>query len=544
MDDWTRRTALAGFVAMGTGTAGMTMAAMPGSPPPSGAGSLRSWLDFIPPARHSAILGGTDRSDLTAILQHMLDELPPGALVFAPGRVNVEGTLVLRRSITLYGAAGRENFDNSWDRGGGGTEIIYRGQSGDILRIEGALEGNGCFNVMLRDFIVRGNRLDDRGMPNPRSTGGDGIAVRGSREETSNIRIDFDNVHVAQAAGHGISLTGHVFGGSIRNAFLHRNGRNGLHVGGAAGVGEMWLARLRLFQNGRDGATAGDMAGMFWRAGSMLASQVSASESGGAGAMLSGGPIQIDMLQLESNGQAVADPLARRQLVIGNSDSGTPSTHIGALLSDAGRDYRGAHVHVAGNAYNVRLDGLMVATLGPGGRHLVRDAGSQNLDISGLVGCRVIEDRSADTMTRAGVQVFARIDRAPTTRTGDGTPMPWRPAQILRNDLSTYDPRSGTFTAPISGLYDLEAVLPLAGLDAEHRSATLAIQATSVARIYRPGNLGAMCDSEGRYTIQARARIPMVQGETVQVICTVAGGSRTVTSAIDPREGFLTITLP
>ena len=533
MEPWTRRTALAGgFLAMGTAAGRMSaQTSRPSLPRPGGDASIRSWLDFLPAGRHAAILDGTSNDDLTVPLQRMLDELPAGAALHVPGRVHIEGTLTVRRSITLYGIAGRENFDNRWDRGGLGTEILFRGK-GDAIRIEGAHEGNGSFNVMLRDLIVRGHRG---------ARSGHGIAVRGSSEETSNIRIDFDNVHVAEAAEDGISLSGHVFGGSIRNAFLHRNGRNGLRADDAHGIGEMWLARLRLFQNGRDGEHTDDQAGLLWRAGGMLASQLSASENAGAGVILAGGPVQIDMLQLESNAMAVTDASARRQLVLGTPGRGVRSAQINALMSDPGSGFRGAHVQIAGNAHNITLAGVMTDDLGPGGRHIVRERGAQTLDIAALAGWRVTEDRAIDTATRAGIQVFARLAGPSDEHTGNGTFLAWRPSAALRNDLSAYDAASGTFTAPISAMYDIEVAIPLIGLTAGHRGGTLDFRATSVGRTYRMGNPGATCDAQGRLTLQGRARIPMMQGETLRILYGIEGADSTVRHSGDSREGFLTI---
>lgn len=503
----------------------------PALPLPGGNASVRSWLDFLPAGRHAAILNGTSNDDLTVPLQRMLDELPAGAALHVPGRVHIEGTLTIRQSVTLYGIPGRENFDNSWDRGGLGTEILFRGD-GDAIRIEGALEGNDSFNVILRDLIVRGH-LGGRS--------GHGIAVRGSSEETSNIRIDFDNVHVAEASEDGISLSGHVFGGSIRNAFLHRNGRNGLRADDPHGIGEMWFARLRLFQNGRDGERTEDQAGLLWRAGGMLASQLSASENAGAGAILGGGPVQIDMLQLESNAKAVTDASARRQLVLGMPGRGIRSAQINALMSDPGADFRGSHVQIASNAHNITLAGVMTDDLGPGGRHIVRERGAQTLDITALSGWRIAEDRAIDTATRAGIEVFARLVAPSGEHTGDGAFLPWRPSAVLRNDVSAYDTASGLFTAPISAMYEIEVAIPLIGLTVRHRGGTLNFQATSVARTYHMGNLGATCDAQGRLTLQGRARIPMMQGETLRILYGVEGGDSTVRHSGDSREGFLTI---
>lgn len=548
-----RRLALAALAGAGLGAPIGAVAARSGAPAvlpisdairrqAGGDTSARlSWLSFLPANRRAAILDHSDKGDLSEPLQAMVDALPAGASVHIPGRVNLERGLTVSRSLTLYGDPGRENFDNSWDRSGGGSQIAFRGQKGDALTVRAEGSANANMNVILRDFAVRGNRLDDAGRRNPRALGGRGVAVLGSDEHTSNIRLVIDNVHVAQAVEEGLHLSGAVYGGSITDMFLHRNGRAGFSaVGGPVGIGEMWLARLRAFQNGEEGRSDLERGGFVWRAGTFAAGQISASENYGPGAMIGGGPFSIGQLQLESNGRGGRDG-DRRQLVLGLPGAGVLAGGVDALMSAPGSS-GGVHVHLAANAQNVRLGGYLSDAAERGGVHLLRERGSTGLDVTGLNGLARIVDRSDDHRTRISVEVFARASAATEQQTGDGAVAAWRPDSPIINDFSAYDPRTGVFTAPIAALYAVEVVIPLEAIGDAHQDARMTFDSTSYGRVFDAGNVAQRRGIKSRaLSLSASGRVPMKQGDTLRVTYAVDGGPRSVGTAGGNLRGFLTI---
>jgi hypothetical protein len=491
-----------------------------------------SWLDFLPFGKHAAILARTGNDDLTEYLQRMLDNLPPGSRLYVPGRVNFEGPLRCDRSITLFGDPGRENFDNSWDNGNPGSQLIYRGNDSDALTFAAPRRGYSRVNVVLRDFILRGNRCLDNGGINGSARRGRGLVIAGTDMHDSAMRIDMDNVHVAQAMDQGIDLEGSVYGGSIRNCFINRCGKTGFRaVTGRIPIGEMWLARMRIFQNGWNGRTDEERAGFCWRAGTLHVSQMSSSENKGPGVMLGGGPFAVGTLQMESNGQAVASA-DRRQLVIGLPDAGVLSCRITNLQSSPGEAFGGAHVFIASNASNVKLDGGFLGdTLGATGRHIERVGGGGGLDYSGLAtaqGQLVIADRAGDFDTRHSVLLLARMQAAGRNVTGDGARVSWAPDTSIADTRRIYDPRTGAITAPASGAYRIDIVIGLENITAAHDEARLFFNCANAPRVEELGNPGALRSGSGRLSLKSSQIILLHQGETCQIAFSVGGGSRTI----------------
>jgi hypothetical protein len=492
-----------------------------------------SWLDFIPFGNHAAILAHSDQHDWSQRLQLMLDEVPSGARIYIPGRVNLERGLVGRKSITLYGDASRENFDNSWDRSTGGSQMLFRGENGDLLTFSASDDDNANMNVVLRDFILRGNRLRDDGRENADARSGRGLVLVGGRNHTTNLRVEVDNVHVAQAMGEGLVLMRTVFGGSLRNMFLHRNGRSGFvaDARGGIGIGEMWLARLRCFQNGAVGVNDYERAGLVWRAGSLLASQISATQNAGAGVCVAGGPFRIDMLQTESNGIGASRPADRRQILIGAPDSGVVSGTITAISSAPVDGCQGAHIEIAGNTRNVRLDGFLGGVMGPDGKHVLRRAGSEGLDISHLVGAVSNLDQSSDFSTILSCRLLAETSAARRNVTGSGKRVAaWNPDRVvLSPGVGTYDAKSGAFTPGMNGLYNIAVAIPLQGLTAQHVSCDLYMRMASGTRTFSIGNVGALRQGAvGAYALAHSITLPLRQGDRFMLGFIVAGGSDSV----------------
>lgn len=492
-----------------------------------------SLLDFIPVALHADI---RDRqpyaADLSSYVQAALDDVAPGATLYAPsGIYRLELPVVAENSVTLCGDPGRETMDNSWDYGDSGTIFDYRGTTGTAFTFT-APANSGRVNVVLRDFLVRGSLITEQGMS------GNCIEVRGDDHVVA-VRVLIDNVHCCEAPEHGLCIHTAVYGGTIDNFFGHRNGKNGLRMvaGNAVGVGEFRLGRIRCFDNGHEGTGDQEKAGVLWLGGTLRVDQMSSSESAGAGLIFGGGPAIIDMLQLESNEGSAS-------LIVGQPDAGVQSLTINCLHTAPGTAFTGQHVRINSNAHRVQIHGGFLGdTLGLNGCHIFREAGSQELIYDGLGSTAplVIKDQSDGYGTHQIIQVYARQQAAGALLTGDGTDVFWAPDTEVLDNRNTYDVATGIFTAPVTGLYDIEAVITLVGLNSAHDRAAVMFGASSGNHVYRIGNVGAMRDASNQFVLQARARLPLQQGETARVAFNVGGGAPTVGFLGGGETGFLSV---
>lgn len=503
-----------------------------------------SWLDFLPYGKHAGVLEKTNLDDLTDRIQAMFDEVPAGARLYLPGKVNFEGGLVIGRSIMLYGDPGREYMDNSWDYGNAGTQLRYRGTDEPALTIRAPALNNHRINIVLRDFLAQGNRLTDAGAIVPVTGTADRSVIRvegGSLHDTT-VRLDVDNVHPTQGYDHGWDIVGSVYGGSMRNSFAARNGKCGFRSTPDGGLvfSEAVLMRMRLFQNGQNAETPEDGAGFDCQYGSWWAIGISSSENKGYGAVL-GGLFDIGGLQLESNAQNIGTMSGttaadKRSLVIGSSVSGD----IRALLSSPGTGFAGAHIELSALAKNQRIAGLLGDTLdGLTGRHILRRAGSEFLDISGLLGANVNTDEANDFSTVQNLRVTARGDLAAMANlTGDGTVVPLQIPELY-DKRGCYDPATGTFANIFSSEVKVRLRFLANGLAADHSYTVLDCIASNTARTLSLGNIGAMRDGNNKFPVKVDETFLLGPGGTVRFTFAVSGGSKTV--GIDAGSIMMTI---
>lgn len=489
-------------------------------------------LDFIPASLRAGVRNRSGTTDLAPYIQNALDNVPSGAEIYAPeGTYRMATGVSTPKSITLVGDPSRENFDNSWDAGRCGTEFDYRGTTGDAFTFAAPNAGNSRINVTLRDLIVRGSRVSASG------TTGHCIRINGRAQAGTFVRLIVDNVHVCEAPENGWLLEGDVYGGRMSDIFAHRCGKAGFYAGTAA-IGEMVFERVRCFQNGQTGTGDDQTCGFYWEAGSAVFNGLSCSENIGPGAYLNGGPIVINMLQLESNG-------GTKQLLLGRSSTGIQSVVINGIQTAPGTGYTGSHVYITQYCQRTTIiGGFLGDTLGVGGSHIYRENAATDLtyDHLGSTAAFSVTDLSAAGFgTHQMVRVFARNSSAFSNSTGDGTDVDWIPSTEIFDNLGAYDAATGVFTAPVTGFYDIEVAIPLADLSSAFDNATIFFTASSYSRTYRMGNVGAMRSNVNQYTMQARARIPMKQAETLKVVFNVGGGTKVVDVVADPAYGFLSI---
>jgi hypothetical protein len=379
---------------------------------------------------------------------------------------------------------------------------------------------------------VRGNRLGDDGKINHAAKSGRGLVFDGYKLHDTYVRIEMDNVHVAQAMDQGIEFVGSIYGGSIRNCFVSRCGKTALRaVNSEIGIGEMWLARMRLFQNGGNGKTEQEQAGFEWRAGTVHISQMSSSENRGPGAILGGGPFTIGTLQMESNGLSVPQA-ERRQLVIGQPGAGVLSCRITNLVTSPGPDYGGAHLYLSSNAHNVKVDGgYMGDTLSSTGRHIERERESSGLDYSGLataLGKLVIIDRASSFDTRHNVLLLARLQAPVRNVTGDGMRAVWRPEAVVVDTRAIYDGKTGTITAPVAGAYRIDVMIGLENISAAHDDARLYYTCPNAPRIEEHGHPGVVRSGAGRFSMKSSQVMLLGQGDRCQIAFSIGGAARTI----------------
>lgn len=518
-----------------------------------------SWLDFLPYGKHAGILDHSNTDDWSERLQTMLDAVPSGARIYIPGRVNLERGLRCTKSIALYGDPGREDFDNSWDYSTGGSQILYRGNDGDALTFPAVPGGNTIHNVVLRDFIVRGNRHNDDHSFNPRAKSGRGIVFAGSsasgfESHTSNIRIDMENVHVCQAVDQGIDLSGTLYGGSIRNMLIHRCGRNGFRaVSGGAGIGEMWLARLRIYQCGLSGSDDWARANFAWAAGQLQITEMSTSEAAGPGAIIGGGPFEINGLQTESNSDPRRSPENQAQLVIGCDpslgagapDAGTVYGTVTNWMSAPAEGYRGSHARLLGNAKYVRLAGFLSGSLAGEGCHVRRERGGEDLDVAALVGASRFVDLTANYQVRIREEVLARCV-SPGEPTGNGETVLFAPQRAI-DRMNSFDDGAGAFVAKVNFVARIEINLTFATVEKRHDRAVFYLETDEGAGFNssntfgerRDLNLGSLANAEtGRASISLAASVPLRKGHRWRLRYAVSGGDAV---SLVARESYISI---
>ena len=483
------------------------------------------------------IIGRTG-AEVSAEMKAKIDRVPQGSAIYFPsGTYEISAGLTSDGGMTLRGDPGRENFDNSWDYGGGGTVIHHTATTGDgfvisppdleIRRISAALSG----------FTLRGGSVSDK------ATAGNGLVLNGRKGHGQTfVKAAIDGVNVCEFPERGMSLVGSVYGGSIRDMFLSNNGHNGFGAtDGGNNIGEIVFSRVRCFQNGNRGSTDQEKAGFLWIGGAFTADMISASENFGAGMILGGGPIFIGHAQTESNGGG-------EQIVLGQPRASAMATIMSGLVAP-GRSYPGKCIHITADTARTVLGNIFFAdSLSGAGTHITRDAKAGQLVMLAAPrsATALMIDDKANTdlgyLTHAFCQIFARLGVGSTDVTGDGTDVDWKPDAEILDASGNYNFSTGVFTAMFSGVYDFEWVIPLERLSPVHDSATVFVVATSYSRQYFVGNVGAMRDGENRYTIQGRARVPMVGGDTCKIMFNVSGGTKTVDTIGGGLSGFLSIT--
>lgn len=477
-------------------------------------------------------------AEVSAEMQAKIDGVPQGAAIYLPSGVyEISAGLTSDVDTTVRGDPGRENFDNSWDYGDGGTVIHHIARTGDGFTISPPDLDIRRISAALSGFTLRGGSVSDR------ATAGNGLVLNGRKGHGQTfIKAAIDSLNVCEFPERGLSLVGSVYGGSIRDVFLSNNGHNGFGTtAGGTSVGEIVFSRVRCFQNGGKGKTDQEKAGFLWVGGTFSADMISASESFGAGMILGGGPIFIGHAQTESNGGV-------EQIVLGQPHAPAMTIIMSGLVAP-GKSYTGKCIHITANTARTVLGNIFFAdSLSGAGTHITRDANAGQLVMLAAprAATALTVDDNANTdigyLTHAFCQIFARLAVGDTDITGDGTDVDWKPEAEILDAAGNYNPSTGVFTATFSGVYDFEWVVPLESLGSAHDRANVFVRATSYSRQYFVGNVGAMRDANNRYTIQGRARVPMVGGDTCKIVFNVSGGTKTVDTIGGGLFGFLSIT--
>ncbi|RYE45178.1 MAG: hypothetical protein EOP21_06850, partial [Hyphomicrobiales bacterium] len=274
-------------------------------------------------------------ADVSTEMQAKIDGAPQGATIYLPSGVyKISAGLTSDFDTTVRGDPGRENFDNSWDYGDGGTVIHHTALTGDGFTISPPDLDVKRISAALNGFTLRGGSVSNS------ATAGNGLVLNGRTGQAQTfIKATIDSVNVCEFPERGLSLVGTVYGGSIRDVFLSNNGHNGFGTtAGGTSVGEIVFSRVRCFQNGNEGATDQEKAGFLWIGGSFSADMISASESFGAGMILGGGPIFIGHAQTESNDGG-------EQIVLGQLGASAMTTIMSGLVAP-GKFYAGKCIHI------------------------------------------------------------------------------------------------------------------------------------------------------------------------------------------------------
>jgi len=351
-------------------------------------------------------------TDMSTPLQRAIDSIPAGGTVYLPAALLSIGStnITITKSLTIQGEGGRENFDNSWDNGGG-SRIHYKGLTGDAISISPPNSTNSRIKVILRNFVLRGARVSPGS-----ATSGRGIVIDGRQLGGTAIHLHRENVYVAEAKDEGWYITGAVYGGSALNWGAYDCGKNGIRdlTAGSDPIGEEVWVQTRIFDNGADG-TGDEKAGLRRNPGatSNVMHGLSCSNNSGPGAILQGGNFQGSGWQFESNA-------GTSQLYLGSAGGGAGLTSLAVtgIAFSPGSSYTGDLINITSDASNVKIIGVYFGdTLGGGGND-VRCAGS-SCSIAGITGTHTFTHTT--TATDAFYEGVTPHSFTPSLRFGGAT---------------------------------------------------------------------------------------------------------------------------
>lgn len=432
---------------------------------------------------------GDGVADDTAAIQAAIDAVAAGGEVrFPVGTFKITSTLSITKSISLVGEGGRENYDNSWDNGGG-SRIHYTSLSGNAISIIPPAVGNSRIKVKLANFVVRGARVSPGA-----ATSGRGIFVDGRQEPGTAVHLDVENVYVAQAKDEGWYITGAVYGGNLRNIGAYNCGKNGIRVAtsGVDPIGEMVWSTVRCFQNGADGSS-NERAGVWMLPGASntVLIGLSCSENLGAGAVLQGGSFVGVGWQFESN-------QGTDQLYLGSAGGGAGLTHcvIDGFACSPGASYTGTVINVSSDANNVRICGAFFGdTLSGGGKDLFVAGGG--FSISGMTGSHTFTWQATDSGAFIEGSVAGTNQLTPAFSATVGSDI----LNVTGNDTnytvlfdtevfdtsSAFNPGTGVFTASKTGKYLFSGVVTIGDIAVGHDRGYIALVTSNRQYLHRIG---------------------------------------------------------
>lgn len=503
---------LVGFIQSGTGAVATTAQA-----------KMResiSILDFGVSTSASASANATN-------LQKAIDATPAGGTLFIPnGTYTYNSTLLITKSITLQGSAGRQWFDNSWDLGGGSI-LHYTKTTGDAISVDAGTTGNVRLRFVARDLLIRGAKVSPGS-----ATTGNGLYIQANTLSTS-VHTYFDNLSICECAENGLLMEGALYGNYSSSLSLFQNGKNGLRVvGGADPIGENVWIQTRVFGNG-DTGTGNYKHGVYYQPGARSNSflTLSCSNNFGFGALFLGGGFSGDTWQFESN-------LGTSQLYLGSAGAGLgiTSATVNGLSFSPGPGYTGKMVYVSSDASNVTFNGINFSdTLGAGGEDVRIDGAKFSIAGISAAHSLVIVPTVTDLFyegsipfTNRNLPAFsAKVATDIPNVTGDGT------AYNIIFDTGvfgiggTYNTATGVFTAPYTGLYLFTYVISVGDITASHTSGSIALTLTTDSVSYRiaPYNVTS---SLNKSSFTGSHLVKMNGADTAKMTIQINGGTKVV----------------
>jgi len=115
-----------------------------------------------------------------------------------------------------------------------------------------------------------------------------------------------------------------------------------------------------------------------------------------------------------------------------------------------------------------------------------------------------------------------------TDVTGDGTQitLPWGTEVTDQNN--DFDPTTETFTAPVTGMYQVECLIYVNGIVSGHTHHNLGIVATNRSYSNRNATYGGMADGTGALYLHTSALVDMDAADTVLMKLMISGGTKVI----------------
>ena len=476
----------------------------------------------------------TGVADSTTALQAAIDAAY-GSTLYIPAGMYVHTGLNIHEGITLIGDMPMSYQDaDTYQTINKGT-TLWKKVAGDSLIIEAigypTSYADSDFQVGIQNINFAGARYTGSSFISNAVSTGHGIVVNAGDASESAIHLVLDNVFVFSMPQKGWRLSGQVYGcnaGWIGANFCGENGfwfsaENFTNIGG-----EFYIAHYRGFANGANGVGDSNKAGVYLdqRGRSVVVGLMTSSNNYGPNFMSGRGGFDIQKLHCETQS---GTPTASA-IIFGDGTNATAPCTINSLLVDPGNNYALDVVKFNQNAKRITINQVEIGDSGLTGKSVKfstnADYNSINFLISPLNPIS-IEYNSGLNVVKSFAPCFAtRLSATQNNVTGDGTTYTV-PFNTETFDISdNFNTTTYRFTAPITGVYDINANVYITGADgATHNNFEILLLKNNTDIVQRNFIIGI---TPTAMSLQLHKKLSLQESDYLVIQVSVSGGAKTV----------------